>query len=149
VGQGDLVQFPALEDGAVSSQMAKFNGFSSSGKTHDEFVENERSPLTPQQEQQDQIRRLSRLAGQIGGIARMIEEGRSTADILMQTKAVRSALNVVEERVVQSALRDGIQRALDLGDRETVARALESLFALEIEQVRRRRLQPTPLAESL
>ena len=106
--------------------MAKFNGFSSSGKTHDEFVENERSPLTPQQEQQDQIRRLSRLAGQIGGIARMIEEGRSTADILMQTKAVRSALNVVEERVVQSALRDGIQRALDLGDRETVCNRLRS-----------------------
>lgn len=90
-------------------------------------------------ERQEQVHRLSRLAGQIGGIARMIEEDRSATDILTQIKAVRSALNAVEERVVQKALQTGIDRALERADKQAVREELIRLFGLQAEASRIRR----------
>lgn len=42
---------------------------------------------------QDATRRINRIAGQVGGIQRMIEEDRYCVDILNQIAAVRSALD--------------------------------------------------------
>lgn len=103
------------------------------------------SPLQPVSPTQEQVHRLSRLAGQIGGIARMIEEGRTASDILTQIKAVRSALNAVEERVIQTALKSGIENALELPDRQAIRRELEQLFGLQKQQAelqRQRLSQP-------
>lgn len=85
----------------------------------------------------DQVNRLNRLAGQIGGISRMIEEGRAPHDILTQFKAVRSALSAVEERVIELALRDGVEKALQSPDRLEMARRLEELFRLRATEPRR------------
>ena len=41
----------------------------------------------------DATRRMSRIAGQVGGIQKMIEEDRYCVDILNQIAAVRSALD--------------------------------------------------------
>ena len=41
----------------------------------------------------DATRRINRIAGQVGGIQRMIEEDRYCVDILSQIAAVRSALD--------------------------------------------------------
>ena len=41
----------------------------------------------------DATRRLNRIAGQVGGIQRMIEEDRYCVDVLNQIAAVRSALD--------------------------------------------------------
>jgi DNA-binding FrmR family transcriptional regulator len=58
----------------------------------------------------------------------MIAEGRATTDVLTQFKAVKSALEAVEQNVVQQALREGIERALQAPQRDEAARRLESLF---------------------
>lgn len=102
-----------------------------------------------QQERQEQVHRLSRLAGQIGGIARMIDENRTTSDILTQIKAVRSALNAVEERVIQNSLRQGIERALELSDRQAMREELGRLFGLRTEANRTQRIQPDVSSETI
>jgi DNA-binding FrmR family transcriptional regulator len=82
----------------------------------------------------EHVNRLNRLAGQISGIARMIDEGRSAQDILTQFKAVRSALNAAESLVVELALRDGVERAMQSSDRLEMARRLEDLFRLRTSE---------------
>jgi DNA-binding FrmR family transcriptional regulator len=46
------------------------------------------------------LHRLKRIAGQVAGIQRMVEEGRYCADILTQIAALRSALDAVGVEVL-------------------------------------------------
>lgn len=48
--------------------------------------------------------RLNRISGQINGVKKMIEDNRPCVDILMQIKAVRSALKAVESNILQKHL---------------------------------------------
>jgi DNA-binding FrmR family transcriptional regulator len=48
------------------------------------------------------IARLSRIQGQVGGIARMIEDDRYCIDILTQMQAIKSALRKVEDELLKS-----------------------------------------------
>ena len=41
----------------------------------------------------DAKRRLARIAGQVGGIQKMVDEGRYCVDVLTQVSALRSALD--------------------------------------------------------
>ncbi len=50
------------------------------------------------------LTRLRRLQGQVGGVVRMIEEGRDCADVIQQLAAVRSALDRVGLRLMSSQL---------------------------------------------
>lgn len=50
---------------------------------------------------QDCLSRLSRIEGQVRGIARMIEDERYCIDILTQLRAIKSALNKVETEVLK------------------------------------------------
>jgi CsoR family transcriptional regulator, copper-sensing transcriptional repressor len=45
--------------------------------------------------------RLKRIAGQVGGLLRMVEDDRYCVDILTQINAVRSALHKVEEQILR------------------------------------------------
>jgi CsoR family transcriptional regulator, copper-sensing transcriptional repressor len=76
----------------------------------------------------DHLHRLNRVAGQLQGIARMVEEGRPAADILIQLKAVRSALSTVETRLIRGHYRDAVKKALSLQDRGAAERALLDLL---------------------
>ncbi len=51
------------------------------------------------------IKRLKRAQGQIGGIVRMIEEGRDCADIVTQLAAVSKALDRAGFAVIAAGLR--------------------------------------------
>ncbi|MFM6851870.1 MAG: metal-sensitive transcriptional regulator [Terrabacter sp.] len=57
-------------------------------------------------EMQAVIRRLNRARGQIGGIVRMIEEGRDCADVVTQLAAVSRALDRAGFAVIASGLRE-------------------------------------------
>jgi DNA-binding FrmR family transcriptional regulator len=57
-------------------------------------------------EMQSVIRRLNRARGQIGGIVRMIEEGRDCADVVTQLAAVSRALDRAGFAVIASGLRE-------------------------------------------
>jgi DNA-binding FrmR family transcriptional regulator len=56
-------------------------------------------------EMQSVIRRLNRARGQLGGIVRMIEEGRDCSDVVTQLAAVSRALDRAGFAVIASGLR--------------------------------------------
>jgi len=49
----------------------------------------------------DEVKRLNRIVGQIEGIAKMLKDDRKLDDVLIQCKAVHSALRSIEARVVK------------------------------------------------
>ena len=62
------------------------------------------------------IGRLSRIQGQVGGIARMIEEDRYCIDILTQIQAIKAAIRKVEEELLKSHSNHCVAAAIKSGD---------------------------------
>lgn len=52
------------------------------------------------------IRRLRRIEGQIGGLIRMLEEGRDCRDVVVQVAAVSRALDKAGFAIIASGLRE-------------------------------------------
>jgi CsoR family transcriptional regulator, copper-sensing transcriptional repressor len=79
----------------------------------------------------DLLPRLSRIEGQIRGLAKMIEEERWCPDILTQVAAVEAALGKVRERLLENHLDHCVARILDSAGAEekraAVAEVVESL----------------------
>jgi len=77
------------------------------------------------------INRLSRVEGQVRGIARMVEEERYCIDVLTQLRAVRSALARVESEMLKDHLGHCIERSIQGGDpddqRQKAAELIELL----------------------
>ena len=72
------------------------------------------------------IRRLRRAQGQIGGVIKMIEEGRDCADVVTQLAAASRALDRAGFKIIATGLQ---QCALDGNDSAEADRArLERLF---------------------
>ena len=51
-----------------------------------------------------ELSRLNRISGQINGVQKMIEDNRYCPDILMQLKAVRSAIQSLEANILEAHL---------------------------------------------
>lgn len=72
--------------------------------------------------------RLRRIAGQVTGIGRMVEEERSLLDIITQVRAVRAALGAVTKILVASHVEERASEALttssDRARRELVGELL-------------------------
>ena len=60
--------------------------------------------------------RLSRIEGQVRGVARMIDEDRYCIDVLTQIQAVRAALAKVETEMLNDHLRHCVEAAISGGD---------------------------------
>lgn len=60
----------------------------------------------------DQVARLKRIAGQVSGIMRMIEEERYCMDILIQLRAVRAALKKVEGNILRKHMQHCVAQAM-------------------------------------
>jgi CsoR family transcriptional regulator, copper-sensing transcriptional repressor len=56
--------------------------------------------------------RLKRIAGQVGGIQRMVDEQRSCIDVVMQVNAARAALAKVSRILLHQHLRTSVTRIL-------------------------------------
>lgn len=76
------------------------------------------------------LNRLSRAAGQIRGVAQMIEDRRYCVDILTQLKAAQSALRNVEAEVMQAHLRGCIQDAFTTKDPKNMEKKIAELIKL-------------------
>jgi len=63
-----------------------------------------------------QLGRLRRIHGQIGGIIKMIEDGRYCVDILTQTLAVKAALRKVEQGIMAKHIKHCVAQALNCKD---------------------------------
>lgn len=62
------------------------------------------------------INRLNRIAGQVQGLARMVEEDRYCIDILTQLQAVRSALAKAESEILKDHAACCVAEAIASGD---------------------------------
>jgi DNA-binding FrmR family transcriptional regulator len=62
------------------------------------------------------IDRLSRIQGQVGGIARMIQDDRYCIDILTQIQAIKAALRKVEDELLKSHSNHCVANAIKSGD---------------------------------
>ncbi|MGE0288574.1 MAG: metal-sensitive transcriptional regulator [Bradyrhizobium sp.] len=62
-------------------------------------------------------KRLSRIEGQVRGLARMVEEDRYCIDIVTQIAAVRAALRRVEEEVLRDHVAHCVEHAISSGNK--------------------------------
>jgi DNA-binding FrmR family transcriptional regulator len=76
------------------------------------------------------LNRLSRIEGQVRGVARMVEEDRYCIDILTQIQAARAALVRVETEMLKDHLGHCIERAIVGGDAEDQRRKASELIQL-------------------
>ncbi len=61
------------------------------------------------------VKRLSRIEGQVRGIARMIEEDRYCIDILHQVQAIKSALSRAESEILKGHAHHCVAEAIKTG----------------------------------
>lgn len=64
------------------------------------------------------LRRLSRIEGQVRGIQRMVEEDRYCADILMQVTSAQEALRAVARSLMRNHLTHCASHAITTGSEE-------------------------------
>ena len=76
------------------------------------------------------LNRLSRIEGQVRGVARMVEEGRYCIDVLTQVQAVRAALARVETEMLKDHLGHCIEGAIVSGDKAEQRRKSAELIQL-------------------
>ena len=76
------------------------------------------------------LNRLNRIAGQVRGIARMVEDDRYCIDILTQLQAARAALSRVESELLKGHLGHCIEAAIVGGDANEQRRKASELIQL-------------------
>ena len=76
-------------------------------------------------------KRLSRIEGQVRGLARMVEDDRYCIDVVTQISAVRAALARVEEEVLRDHVAHCVEHAISSGNaaeqRKKVAELIDVL----------------------
>lgn len=70
------------------------------------------------------LKRLKRAQGQIGGVIRMIEEGRDCQEVVAQLAAVSKAL----DRAGFAVIAQGLRQCMEDGDQQLDVAAMEKLF---------------------
>lgn len=76
------------------------------------------------------LQRLKRISGQIEGIKKMIEEKRYCTDILMQTKAARSALKALEVSILEKHLNHCVVGAFDSKSKLDTQKKVDEILEL-------------------
>jgi DNA-binding FrmR family transcriptional regulator len=74
--------------------------------------------------------RLSRLEGQVRGVAKMVESDRYCMDILTQTAAIRSAVLGVEKLVLENHAEHCVESAIESGDPKEQRAKFDELIGL-------------------
>jgi DNA-binding FrmR family transcriptional regulator len=83
-----------------------------------------------------QLARLGRIEGQVRGVARMIEQERYCIDVLTQIRAVRAALDKVEQETLNDHLQHCVAHAFHAGSEKDRQVKIDEL--LEVLGSRRR-----------
>jgi DNA-binding FrmR family transcriptional regulator len=74
------------------------------------------------------LKRLSRIEGQVRGLARMVEEDRYCIDIVTQIAAVQAALRRVEEDVLRDHISHCVAHAMASGDAAEQKQKIDELM---------------------
>ena len=75
-------------------------------------------------------KRLSRIEGQVRGLAKMVEEDRYCIDIVTQISAVRAALRRVEEEVLRDHVAHCVEHAITSGNKTDQREKIAELMAV-------------------
>ncbi len=76
------------------------------------------------------LKRLSRIEGQVRGVARMVEDDRYCIDIVTQIAAVRAALARVEEEILHDHIAHCVEHAIVSGDAGEQRKKVAELMAV-------------------
>lgn len=76
------------------------------------------------------LKRLSRIEGQVRGIARMVEADRYCIEILTQLSAIRAALQKVEQDILQDHMHHCMHQAFASGSPADQKKKVEEIMAL-------------------
>lgn len=77
-----------------------------------------------------ELKRLSRIRGQLDGIERMIVDRRYCVDIVYQVKAIRSALRSLEASILEGHMKHCVREAINSRDRNVANEKLEEIISL-------------------
>ena len=80
----------------------------------------------PADEMDPILKRLRRAQGQIGGVIRLIEEGRDCEDVVTQVAAVSKALDRAGFAIIATGLKQCLSESGDLNDLDTLK--MQKLF---------------------
>ncbi|MDA3023084.1 MAG: metal-sensitive transcriptional regulator [Actinomycetota bacterium] len=84
--------------------------------------------LSDQERLEEIIKRLSRAQGQLGGIIKMLETGRSCDEVITQIAAVGKAIDTAAFTLISTSLKECIQE--DRSDADAVSAQLQRLFLI-------------------
>ncbi len=73
------------------------------------------------------LHRLNRVAGQVRGLQKMVQEDRYCADILMQISSVQEALRGVSRELMRNHLRHCVTQAVQHGSKQEAAGMYEEI----------------------
>jgi CsoR family transcriptional regulator, copper-sensing transcriptional repressor len=73
-------------------------------------------------------RRLSKIEGQVRGLARMVEEERYCIDIVTQVAAVQAALRKVEQEILKDHVAHCVEHAIASGNKADQRRKIAELM---------------------
>lgn len=79
---------------------------------------------------EDQLANLSRIEGQIRGIAKMVEDKRYCLEILHQLKSVHAALEGVEKKIFRRFLETCVRKAFLNSKNEDIGPLLDDIVRL-------------------
>ena len=79
----------------------------------------------------DIINRLNRIEGQIKGIKKMIEEGRSCSEILVQFSAVRTALKKANNIAIKKFCTECLENMSSINSEEKIQKIVEFIENIE------------------
>ena len=82
------------------------------------------------------LRRLSRIEGQVRGIQRMVEEDRYCADILMQVSSAQEALRAVARSLMRNHLAHCASHAIRTGSEEEKQAMYDELLEMIYKNAR-------------
>ena len=74
-----------------------------------------------------ELRRLNRIKGQVEGVERMILDKRYCPEIVVQIKAVRSALKSLECAIVEGHLYHCVKTAMNSKDKKVIQTKLDEI----------------------
>ncbi len=75
-------------------------------------------------------KRLSRIEGQVRGLAKMVDEDRYCIDIVTQISAVRAALRRVEEEILRDHVAHCVEHAISSGNKADQREKIAELMAV-------------------
>ena len=76
------------------------------------------------------LKRFKRIEGQVGGLSRMVEDGRYCIDIVTQISAVRAALRRAEEEILRDHVSHCVEHAISSGNKQDQRQKISEIIEI-------------------